>query len=66
MSHRARELGPIALCALQKESRLRVYKLLSSLSVELIVFSYSKLLQLQDDSTRAPIAVLILGIRLQV
>jgi len=30
MSHYARELGPIALRALQKESRLRVYKLLHS------------------------------------
>jgi len=58
MSHHARELGPIALRALQKESRLRVYKLLySSLSIESIVFSHTKLLQLQDDSTRAPIAV---------
>jgi len=40
MSHRARELGPIALRALQKESRLRVYKLLhSSLSIESIIYS---------------------------
>jgi len=55
MSHYARELGPIAL---RKESRLRVYKLLYSfLSIESIVFSHTKLLQLQTDSTRAPIAV---------
>ena len=54
----ARELGPIALRALQTESRPRVYKLLhSSLSIESIVFSHTKLLQLQTDSTRAPITV---------
>jgi len=57
MSHRARELGPIALRALQRN---RVFVYINSsmvLSIESIVFSHTELLQLQDDSTRAPIAV---------
>ena len=57
-SSRPRAMAYSVPCVAPLQRVLCVYKLLhSSLSIESIVFSHTKLLQLRTDSTRAPIAV---------